>query len=282
MSSSDIESLPTANTGGSLTLSRKWKIVASVAFLLGAVATAGVCATAVGVATTSGGGGSEGAGEDTRSLPVGGEVTEESGLVRNRRLPPNAQKARFRPPSSCYSEELNDTLPAAHIKGRRFEWENDGDVYLPEWDCDDSPAFVAGGMWFKQAENSLFVPKCGWYHVTSDIAFQNNGDSVESYSYTLRIERNCGTDNDDDYFRKANTVNAPVTGQRTSITSAHVNDVVKICSGGRIYVTIPVVMNACCPRGYSETTSIAAYLVSESDCEWPVPSHDEAKESYQK
>ena len=153
-------------------------------------------------------------------------------------------------------------------------------MYDQRWDCNGSLAFVAGGMWFLQDENSLYVPKCGFYHVASDIAFQNNGREAKSYSYTLRVDRNCGTDRDT-YYRRGNTVNAPTTGKLKSISSIHINDVVKICRGGRIYMTIPTETNACCPRGYSETTSLSAHLVSESDCQWPLPSHKEPREDYQ-
>ena len=135
-------------------------------------------------------------------------------------------------------------------------------------------------MWFSQEENSLYVPKCGWYSVSSDIAFQNNGNNAEPYSYTLRIDRNCGNDHDDSYFRKGNTVNSPVS-KKASLTSVQINDVVKICTGGRIYVYISSRTNACCPRGYSETTALTAHLISESDCEWPVPSHKVPREAYQ-
>lgn len=175
---------------------------------------------------------------------------------------------------------LLQTLPAAHIKGKGFEWEIEGDVYEPKWDCNTSLAFVSGGMWFDQEDKSIYVPKCGWYYISSDIAFQNNGEGVASYSYGLRVYRNCDSDRNQ-YFRQGHTVNGPVVGTLESITSIHINDVVKICKGGRIYVTIPRGMNDCCPRGYAETTSLTAHLVSESDCEWPVPSYKKPQETFQ-
>jgi hypothetical protein len=286
MSSSDVESQPSTGRGGSIMpvgISRKWKIVLAAAFLLGAVAVVGVCATAVGLgvtATTSGRSMSEeGINKEARSL--GGNGEKENGFVRNRRIPSNARPADTQPSSSCYSEETNNTLPAAHIKGTQFEWESDEDFYQPQWDCDGTPAYVTGGMWFNQDQKSLYVPKCGWYYVSSEIAFQNNGDSVESYSYTLRIHRNCG-ESDDRYFRKGNTVNSPVEGTQNSLTSIQINDVVKICRGGRIYVNIPVKTNGCCPRGYSETTSLTAHLLTQSDCYWAVTSYTDPREGYQR
>ena len=79
MSSSDIESQPTTSRGSLLlaSVSHKWKIILSVAILLGVVAAVGVCATVVGLgvaSTSSGGRGSEeGVSEGTRSLSDGGE-----------------------------------------------------------------------------------------------------------------------------------------------------------------------------------------------------------------
>ena len=80
MSSSDLELQPTAGRGGStlpVGVSRKWKIVLAAAFLLGAVAVVGVCATAVGLgvtATTSGRSMSEeGMNKEARTLGDSGE-----------------------------------------------------------------------------------------------------------------------------------------------------------------------------------------------------------------
>lgn len=179
---------------------------------------------------------------------------------------------------------LLQTYPAAHIRGQGYEWEPNKrrDLYEPRWECNTSLAFVAGGMWFKQDSKSLHVPKCGWYSVSSEIAFQNNGPNTSSHSYVLRIDRNCGSSySRDRYSRQGYTVNGPIQGKLESITSIHINDIVKICQGGSISVIIPFTKNDCCPRGYSETTSLTAHLVSESDCQWPVPSYKQPREHYQ-
>ena len=72
MSSSDIESQPTSSRSPLklIAISRRAKIILSVAFLLGAVAAVGVCAAAVGfsVAGSNGGRSDEGANVGTRSL----------------------------------------------------------------------------------------------------------------------------------------------------------------------------------------------------------------------
>lgn len=152
-------------------------------------------------------------------------------------------------------------------------------MYAAQWDCDGSLAYVSGGMWFKQEEKSLYVPKCGWYYISSDIAFQNDGLQTKSYNHMLKVDRNCNSDRNS-YYRYGYTVIGPVEGSN-AVTSTHVGDIVKICRGGRIYVNIPVADNACCPRGYEQLTSLTAHLVSESDCQWPVPSHEDPMEPFQ-
>ena len=76
MSSGDIEFQPTAGKGGSILpvgITRKWKIIIGAAFLLGAVAIVGVCATAVSLGVVTGtqngrSGSEEGMGKEARSL----------------------------------------------------------------------------------------------------------------------------------------------------------------------------------------------------------------------
>ena len=76
MSSGDIESQPSAGRGGSLLpaggVSRKWKIILAAAFLVGAVAVVGVCATAVGLGVVG-----------TRDARSGGEESTSQGERRS-------------------------------------------------------------------------------------------------------------------------------------------------------------------------------------------------------
>ena len=88
MSSGDIESQPSAGRGGSLLpaggVSRKWKIILAAAFLVGAVAVVGVCATAVGLGVVGArSGGEEGTSQgERRSLGINdGEVVSCSCYV---------------------------------------------------------------------------------------------------------------------------------------------------------------------------------------------------------
>ena len=77
MSSSDLESQQTSSRGLS-SISRRGKIILSLALLLGAVAAVGVCAAAVGlgVASSNSGGSEQPTNEETRSLSGTGEVSD--------------------------------------------------------------------------------------------------------------------------------------------------------------------------------------------------------------
>ena len=147
-------------------------------------------------------------------------------------------------------------------------------------------AFVSGGMWFQQKEKSLYVPKCGWYYVSSQIVFQSKSPQSVSYHHTLKVDRNCDSAENLNMYLSGYTSAGPATTSDGYMshqrTSTFVGDIVKICRGGRIYVDIPVEGNACCPRGYESMTSLTAHLVRESDCQWPVPSYKEPRETFQR
>lgn len=149
-------------------------------------------------------------------------------------------------------------------------------MYVPQWNCNGSMAYVTGGMWFKQEDKSLYVPKCGLYYISSNIAYQNNGDETESYSHTLKVDRNCDSDRNSYYQYGYATLEGS-----SSKTSIRIADIVKVCTGGRIYVNIPTSSNGCCPRGYEQLTSLTAYLVSETDCKWPVDTYKRPRENIQ-
>lgn len=151
-------------------------------------------------------------------------------------------------------------------------WQVKEDEYVPQWDCKGSLAFVSGGMWFYQKNNSLHVPKCGWYYVTSEIAHQSDGRHSQIYSHTLKIDRNCNSTKDS-YSHAAFTITGHLDKGSHGKTSTFVGDIVKICTGGHIYVEIPMAYNSCCPRGDESVTSLTAHLVAESDCTWPISSY---------
>ena len=169
------------------------------------------------------------------------------------------------------------SLPTAHTKGSGILWAKEGDKYVPLWTCNSSTlgnAHVAGGMWFDQADNSLHVPVCGWYYVTSQVSFQSNSEKAQQYTHTLRVDRNCNNSStySSTYSHTTFTLIGGLEPDTSGRASTVVSDMVKICRGGRIYVSIPATNNACCPYGDESATSITAYLVRESDCSWPVTS----------
>ena len=161
--------------------------------------------------------------------------------------------------------------------GKGIQWKHNGRRYTAEWDCSGSMAYVSGGMWFQQQNKSLYVPKCGWYYVSSQIAFHNNHSQTVSYHHTLKVDRNC------DSARKLDLSLSGYTSVGPSTTSStFVGDIVKICRGGRIYVDIPVQENSYGPLGSESKTSLTAHLVRESDCQWPVPSYRQSRETFQR
>lgn len=179
------------------------------------------------------------------------------------------------------------TLPAAHIKGRGAVWDETDErrsYYVPQWNCESqtlhTSAFVSGGMWFQQEDSSLYVPTCGWYYVSSKIAHQSINSTSPSFSHTLRIDRNCNSSSNM-YSHTTSTVISPLQAESYTRASTFVGDMVKICTGGRIYVHIPLTKNTCCPLGEESETLLTAHLVRESDCKWPVPSFNEPQEEFQ-
>ena len=161
------------------------------------------------------------------------------------------------------------SLPAAHIKGRGQVWEKKNGVYTPQWDCEDSgTAFVTGGMRFQHSDNSLYVPTCGWYYVTSQITFKSSSRRPKTFRHTLKIDRNCSETNLP-YSHTGLTTTGPLEHDITVKSSTFVGDLVKICTGGRIYVDVPD-DNSCCPLGEESMTLLTAYLVKESECQWPL------------
>ena len=171
------------------------------------------------------------------------------------------------------------------MRGRGHEWCKDktSHHYVPLWDCRSSTlsmAYVSGGMWFQHEDNSLYVPKCGWYYVSSQIAHQSISVHAKNYSHSLKIDRNCN-DSDNIYTHTTFSMIGQLENGSHAKTTTFVGDIVKICTGGRIYVHLPTFYNSCCPRGDSELTSITAHLVREASCEWPVASFDTPQEPFQ-
>ena len=181
------------------------------------------------------------------------------------------------------------SLPTAHIKGSGIMWGKKDGKYTPLWNC-HSPAlgkaYVAGGMWFDQQDNSLHVPVCGWYYVSTQVTFiSNSTEAVRQYTHTLKVDRNCNTTPQivtSTYSHTTFTLTGPLKQVASGMATTVISDMVKICTGGRIYVSIPASTNACCPYGDESSTMITAYLVSETNCSWPVRSYSQPVEQFQR
>ena len=156
----------------------------------------------------------------------------------------------------------------------------DGD-WDTQWVCaNDSDAFVDGGMIFDQTDKKLYVPTCGYYSITSQLYFfvelesstnTNASDATTVYhvQQEMIIDRNCHFEDDRVLLRSYSSLVVNTTSNLGK-TSTQIGDVVKICSGGSIYMHIPHNQyNPCCPYGRFQTTYLSAVLVSETDCKPP-------------
>lgn len=142
---------------------------------------------------------------------------------------------------------------------------SDGIFYDSQWVCNRTGAFVDGGMYFNQTDQKLYVPKCGYYYVSSQIYFSYTPKIEQKFvRHLLKVERNCGE-------RDLDLESLSVLGEvgRQAQTTTYVADVVKICSGGKISVAIPKMEKyyPCCPGGLNTITYFSAHLVRETACE---------------
>lgn len=149
-------------------------------------------------------------------------------------------------------------------------------AYTTMWTCEGKTrnAYVAGGMIFNQTDKALYVPTCGYYYISSQIHFSfkpaDQPDFEEPPDYKalhhLNVDRNCTGEDTRDF--KISAYSPLGDGTFTSEGATYISDMVKICAGGKIWVTIPDTI-PCCPYGIPVGTFLAAYLVHETDCEWP-------------
>ena len=165
------------------------------------------------------------------------------------------------------------TIPAAHIKAHGMNWGPEQRVgsskYPTDFDCSGSPAFVAGGMTYQPLTKSLYVPVCGYYHITSQVLFQTNSTSYQqNYLYTLNMDRNCENSIDNMVSLKGYVSIGPTSTKHTKYlrSTTSVGDTIFLCQHGRVWIKIPS-GNPCCPIGDEASTFFAVHLVSEADCE---------------
>ena len=138
-----------------------------------------------------------------------------------------------------------------------------------------SNAYVDGGMVFNQKDKKLYVPVCGYYHISSQMYYQYiqnssiNTAEAQFVSYEVKVNRSCEGEHEDNHvlFRSyASLVTTPTS--RLGKATPYIGGVVKICKGGSITAHVPNAgINPCCPYGQFQTTYLSAFLVGETTCE---------------
>ena len=140
----------------------------------------------------------------------------------------------------------------------------------------DSDAFVDGGMIYNQTDNKLYVPFCGYYHISSMMFFFVQGEDAmpeirKPYvQHEVLVDRNCNFGDGRVLLRAYASM---LVNETTYVgkASTYIGDTVKICSGGSIYVHIPEEnLNPCCPNGQSQTTYLSSFLISRTNCKEPL------------
>ena len=150
--------------------------------------------------------------------------------------------------------------------------------YKQKWTCSDIDprkpnhlvhAFVDGGMSFDHLEKKLHVPKCGYYHISSQILFEYVSSSDNGYAnvkHLLKFMRNCEDWAEDN----ALLVMGLAAVHSGNATTTFASDIVKLCRGGTVWVEIPETHNNnLYPRGDDHATFLTAVLVAETSCHWP-------------
>ncbi len=129
-------------------------------------------------------------------------------------------------------------------------------------------AFVDGGMYFNQTDKKLYVPKCGYYYVSSQMFFDYIQTAQHQFVlHQLTVERNCGEEED---TLQLESISSLGETNKMSKTSTFLGDIVQICAGGKISMNVPVKedRSPCCPGGMDTITYFSAYLMKEMKCEW--------------
>lgn len=156
--------------------------------------------------------------------------------------------------------------------------------YNSHWVCEQrGGAFVDGGMYFNQTDKKLYVPKCGYYYVSSQMYFDYTPREGNLFvRHLLAVDRKCGEQS----ILELESISSLGEVGREAKTSTYVADVVKICAGGKISVIVPASYedtNPCCPGGQSTITFFSAHLVQETECEWSdkrILDHPPTQEDY--
>ncbi len=123
-------------------------------------------------------------------------------------------------------------------------------------------------MSFRHKRNRIYVPTCGYYHISSQILFEFNAPSKKSHaqvSHLLKFMRNCHWTEDN-----AQLVMGVSSIHPGNTTTTFASDVVKLCEGGSVWVEIHETHDVdLYPLGDNHATFITAVLVAETSCHWP-------------
>ena len=135
-------------------------------------------------------------------------------------------------------------------------------------------------MVFNHTDRKLYVPNCGYYYVSSQVFYRVTQSQTRSVQHNIKVDRNCLLPGEEGHSHVMNqrefslhTVTSVEAGNGKDCqdSSTYIGEIVKICTGGKIWVEIPQ-DTPCCPYGYN--TYLGAYFVAETNCLWPLPHRD--------
>ena len=156
--------------------------------------------------------------------------------------------------------------------------------YQQRWKCNDvymesrhqvqEQAFVDGGVWFNQTDKSIYVPKCGYYLIYSQVLFvmEHHTESVTVF-HNLKIKHNCTWESDTGPIQlQAKAAVAPYTTENPDggITTTYTANVVHLCGGGNVWIEVPDGDNGvpCCPE--ASGIFLGLVLLADTPCtSWP-------------
>lgn len=139
--------------------------------------------------------------------------------------------------------------------------------YKTYWNCNSMNSYVKGGMSFRQEDQSLYFPTCGYYYISSQVLFQysltdNQPNQNFSARHGVEIQPNCGPYDHTRYLYSYSSLE-----QKEHVrASTFIGDIAKICEGGSIRIVVPERGNLCCAQGESMMTHFSTYLVEKTDC----------------
>ena len=139
-------------------------------------------------------------------------------------------------------------------------------------------AFVDGGVWFNQTDKSIYVPKCGYYLIYSQVLFVVDAEAMPeaiTVFHNLKIKHNCTWESDSGPIQlqaKASVAAFDQNDPDGGVTTTYTSDVVHMCGGGNVWIEIPDGANGvpCCPKGDETNTFLGLVLIADTPCSsWP-------------